>query len=120
MFTQAEEQFNVNAIFLLSLCAHESYWGKSKRACEQNNLTGYDVTGDEAQGKTFDSKEQSILTTAKMLGKEYLSVGGLFYVGKLDIYSVNSIYCPVGGNTWSDDIVSIADETVKKINKKQV
>ncbi|GAA0071776.1 hypothetical protein UT300003_33010 [Clostridium sardiniense] len=115
---KAEQKYSVNAIFLLSLTAHESYWGKSERAVKQNNLTGYNVTSDEAEGKNFNSKEHSIMATAELLGKEYLTPKGLFYTGGYDIYRVNAIYCPVGGNTWSDDIVSIAEESLNKINKQ--
>lgn len=117
-YVEAEKKYSVNAIFLLSLTAHESYWGKSPRAVNQNNLTGYDVTSDEAKGRNFNSKEHSILKTAELLGKEYLTPKGLFYTGGYDIYRVNSLYCPVGGTTWSDDIIAIAEESITKINKK--
>ena len=117
-YVKAEKEYGVSAIFLLALSAHESYWGKSDRAIYQNNLTGYDVTSDEAQGRSFYSKEYSILETAKLLGKEYLSKDGLFFGGSLDIYTVNKTYCPVGGTTWSDDIVNIANEAVEKIDRR--
>lgn len=116
-YVEAERKYGVSAIFLLALTAHESSWGKSYRAVYQNNLTGYNVTSDEAKGKKFASKESSILETAKLLGQEYLDKDGLFYTGSYDIYTINKTYCPVGGFSWSKDIVKIMNQTVDKINK---
>ena len=115
-YIEAENKYNVNAIFLLALSVHESFWGKSDRAINQNNITGYNVTSDSANGKDYNSKEECLLDTAKLLGEEYFSSKGLFYKGSLDIYTINKTYCPVGGYTWSDDIVNIANDSVLKIN----
>lgn len=116
-YFDAEKEYGVNAIFLISLTAEESSWGTSRRARYQNNMSGFEVYSDSSKGATFSSKYESILTTARLLKKEYLTAGGKYY-GGLDIYSVNKRYCPVNGYTWSRNISSIANSLVAKVNNR--
>lgn len=112
-YKQAEEYYGVNAIFLISLTAEESGWGRSRRALEDNNLSGFEVYNDSAQGARFNSKHDSIMITGKLLGNSYLKSDGKYYKGK-DIYSVNKTYCPVNGYSWSNNIINIANKLLER------
>lgn len=112
VFKDCEDTYNINAFFLAGLVAQESGWGSSHRAKYQNNLTGHAVYNDSAVGTTFNSQEESIYSTAKMLAKNYLTQGGKNYHGT-SIWNVNTDYCLYqdGSATdykWSDNISSIA------------
>lgn len=111
-YKKAEEEYGVNAIFLISLTAEESAWGKSRRAREDNNISGFEVYNDSAKGARFNSKHESIMTTGKLLGNLYLNTNGKYYKGN-DIYSVNKTYCPVNGYSWSNNIIKIANKLME-------
>lgn len=114
VFVDCEKIYNVNAFFIAALVAHESGWGKSDRTNYQNNLTGYAVYSDSAEGTTFSSKEECIYETAKLLRRYYLNSDGLYYNG-LSVRGVNTKYClskdrKTTDYNWSDNISSIAND----------
>ena len=91
--------------FLMGIAAHESAWGTSRRAREDNNLTGYGVTSDHAKGINKSTKEAGLLATAETLHEKYLTSGGSYYVGT-SAAAVNKHYC-VGGE-WAAAVVKNA------------
>ena len=97
-YVKAEEKYHVNAVFLMAIAAHESAWGTSRRAREDNNLTGYGVTSDRAKGINKSTKEEGLLLTAKTLHEKYLTPGGSYYTGT-SVEAVNAHYCV--GNEWA-------------------
>lgn len=104
-YVKAEEKYHVNAVFLMGIAAHESAWGTSRRAREDNNLTGYGVTSDHAKGINKSTKEAGLLATAETLHEKYLTLGGSYYVGT-SAAAVNKHYC-VGGE-WAAAVVKNA------------
>ena len=104
-YVKAEEKYHVNAVFLMGIAAHESAWGTSRRAREDNNLTGYGVTSDHAKGINKSTKEEGLLATAETLHEKYLTPGGSYYVGT-SAAAVNKHYC-VGGE-WAAAVVKNA------------
>lgn len=104
-YVKAEEKYHVNAVFLMGIAAHESAWGTSRRAREDNNLTGYGVTSDHAKGINKSTKEAGLLATAETLHEKYLTSGGSYYVGT-SAAAVNKHYC-VGGE-WAAAVVKNA------------
>lgn len=104
-YVKAEEKYHVNAVFLMGIAAHESAWGTSRRAREDNNLTGYGVTSDHAKGINKSTKEAGLLATAETLHEKYLTPGGSYYVGT-SATAVNKHYC-VGGE-WAAAVVKNA------------
>ena len=104
-YVKAEEKYHVNAVFLMGIAAHESAWGTSRRAREDNNLTGYGVTSDHAKGINKSTKEAGLLETAETLHEKYLTSGGSYYVGT-SAAAVNKHYC-VGGE-WAAAVVKNA------------
>lgn len=116
-YLRAEETYGVNAIFLMALTAEESAWGNSHRARTQNNMSGFAVYSTGATGAYFNTKEESIMRTARLLKEDYLTYGGQYHYG-YSSDSVNVRYCPDDGFNWSNNINKIANELVSKINSR--
>lgn len=118
IYIEAENVYGVNALFIAGITAEESGWGTSKRAVEDNNLTGLGVYSDSSVGINARTKRNNILMTAKLLKNEYLSPGGSYYNG-YSIRDVNTRYC-IGTNgttdyNWSVKITNIATNLLKKV-----
>lgn len=118
VYIEAENLYGVNALFLVGLTAQESGWGTSRRAVEDNNLTGFGVYSDSSKGINSHTKRGNILMTAKWLKEKYLTPGAILYNG-FGIRDVNVRYCiGVDGNSdfhWSENISKIASESLAKI-----
>jgi beta-N-acetylglucosaminidase len=108
-FIEAEKAYGINALFLTSLIAQESGWGESNRAKTQNNLSGYAVYSDSAEGKTFSSKHESIMATASLLRKNYVDSDG-----RHSIHAINKKYS--ADPKWASHITTIANKLVKEVN----
>ena len=97
----------------MGIAAHESAWGTSRRAREDNNLTGYGVYSDSAKGINKPSKEEGLLATAETLHERYLTPGGNYYEGT-SVADVNKHYCV--GNEWAGAVVGYAYQLMNKLN----
>lgn len=77
-FYYAEEQYDINGVFLAAIGVHESAWGTSSIARNKNNLFGfcaYDV--DPYNSATnFGTYAEGIDLVARVLKKNYLSPAG--------------------------------------------
>ena len=111
-FVEAEKQYGINAIFLASIAAHESGWGRSSLAINKNNLFGYKQAGGGGTFREFSSLEECILYVAQVLKNSYLTEGGKYYNGT-SVADVNVKYC--SGTDWAPQIDSIANSIVNKI-----
>lgn len=69
-FIQAEQETGINAVFLASVSALESGWGRSDVANEYNNLFGWSSNNGY---KHFESKEECILFVAHKIKELYLT-----------------------------------------------
>lgn len=105
-FIEAEQEYQVNAIFIISICALESGWGTSDRAIYDNNLTGFGVYSDDSEGINSDTKRGNILLTAKTLHNNYLTEGGSCYNG-VSVEAVSIKYC--ASDTWAGKITNIGN-----------
>ena len=119
-FINAEKKYGVNAIFLASLVATESDWNNSDRAKDgSNNITGHAVYSDLSRGSYFNSKEECIMSTGKLLGEHYLNSKGDYYNG-VSLWNVNQKYCLLPNKEvnpeWSKLINSISKDFINKIN----
>lgn len=115
---RAEKEYGVNAYFLLGIATLESGWGKSDRAKNHSNLTGYAVYTPASRGGRFDSREENILETARVLSKDYLTADGERYKG-LSVEDVNINYCWKDGHTdpdWSRQVKYLANNFIEKTN----
>ncbi|MBQ0124973.1 MAG: glucosaminidase domain-containing protein [Clostridiales bacterium] len=95
-FLQAEEDYEINACFLVSVAALESGWGRSKVAENKNNLFGWTRTGGGY--KEFDSFEHCIDWCAWKIRKKYINNG-------LDtIAEIAPVYCD---REWGEKVKEI-------------
>ncbi|MGM9949305.1 MAG: S-layer homology domain-containing protein [Lysinibacillus sp.] len=74
-----EEEYNVNALMVLSLAMHESDHGMSNHAQNLNNLFGLYVTDTNPLNKKFDSIEANILEYInQFIWKKYVPANAVF------------------------------------------
>lgn len=119
-YIEAEEMYGVNAYFIAAITGLESSWGTSNRAENSNNLSGFAVYNNTAEGRTFESKEHCVLETAKLLSEEYLNEDGKYYNG-VSAKAVNTKYCFLPDSsetdyTWYQKVTSIAIGLKNKAN----
>lgn len=112
-FIEAEQEHGINAVFLASIGALESGWGKSDYAQNRNNLFGYgayDSNPDNAFH--FSSKREGILTVGEKLSNNYLNSSGKYYNGSTPS-GVNVMYC--SQSDWAGKVVTIMNKIMDSI-----
>ena len=77
-FSRAEQEYGVNALFLISICEFESANGTSSLARNRNNLAGLGGSGNWA---SFSSFEDCVEYLAELLSSEYLNPDSSFFHG---------------------------------------
>ena len=115
-FYYAEEQYNINGVFLASIAVHESAWGTSSIARNKGNLFGYCAYDWDPYNSAskFNSYAEGIDMVARMLMKNYLNPSGTnlsdgslatgrYYCGKT-ISSVNVHYA--SDKNWANCVYS--------------
>lgn len=77
-FYYAEQQYNINGIFLASVAIHESAWGTSAMSKNKKNLFGYGAYDRDPSGNAyvFSSYSESIDLLARVFTKYYLNPKG--------------------------------------------
>lgn len=108
---QCEKDFGVNAFILTAILAEESGWGQSDRAVYQNNLSGYAVYDDYAEGAYFETRFDSVVATARLLAYDYGTVNGKYHTG-FSLDNVNSLYS--ANPEWSTNVNTIAYSLLMK------
>lgn len=108
-FVDAEELYGVNAFTMAAIVALESGFATSRRAIEDNNLTGFEVYTDESKGKLFSTQYESVIYTAKHLANNYLTKGAIYYEG-VSVDDVQIHYCPDEGKNkeWEVKVDKLA------------
>ena len=77
IFKEAEERYQINALYLIAHSALESSWGRSQIAKDKNNFFGiaaYDTTPYDS-AKSFDDVDKGILGAAKWIRENYIDNG---------------------------------------------
>lgn len=117
-FVEAEDKYGVNAFFLAGIVALESGFATSRRAIEDNNLTGYEVYTDKSKGKLFSSQRESILQTAKNLSENYLKHESTYYKG-LSVDAIQINYCPDEDfdKNWEGQVDYLSNSFLNTYNK---
>lgn len=118
-FIRAERETGVNALALAAIAAHESAWGESSLARQQNNFFGWGADGSGGF-ESFSSREENILTVSRGLRHNYLSRGGSLYYGR-DLEAVNTRYA--ADAEWHSKVAgqmkTIAQHAVKNPGEKR-
>lgn len=101
LFKQAEEGYNVNALFLVAVAIFESANGTSNKAISRKNCFGL-------RGKTFDTVDEGIDYVAMILSSD---TGYYYGRKKFTIEKVGKTYAPVydnpGNKRWIPSVISI-------------
>ena len=77
-FKEAEEDYDINGIFLAAIAIHESNWGNSQIANDKKNLFGFGAYDESPYESSFnfDDYAEGIDNVAKFLVNNYLNPPG--------------------------------------------
>lgn len=110
---KAENEYNINGLYLMGLCCLESAYGTSNFAVNRNNLVGWNANDENPNNASyFNSFEDCILKVAAKLKKNYLTEDGCYFNG----YSARAIdvkYC--SDKQHADKIVNIVNKLIKNV-----
>jgi len=111
----AEQNTNINGLFMLSHMAVESNWGKSEFAKTRNNFWGLGAyTTDPNHAFTFKSTKDCLDYYTNLLSTDYLKENGKWYGGGTTVHDVFVHYST--SDTPANEIAGIAeDETIVNI-----
>ena len=116
-FYYAEQEYELNGIFLAAVAIHESGWGTSNIAVQKNNLFGYMAYDSNAyySAKTFSTYSEGIDLLARVFVKYYLNPAGTeIYGGNIaegkyyngsTLQGVNTRYA--SDSSWASKIYSV-------------
>ena len=95
----AEQEYNVNGLYLLGIASLESGWGTSKLATKSNNIYGL-------VGMKFDSVDDCSEYMGRLIRESYIDKG------YDTLTKIQSKYCPSGGSKWVSDIKWCANKYI--------
>ena len=77
-FYYAEQQYNINGLFVAAVAIHESGWGTSSISLNKKNLFGYRAYDRDPYGNasSFDSYAEGIDLVARVFVKYYINPSG--------------------------------------------
>ena len=116
IFKEAEERYQINALYLIAHSAIESSWGRSQIAKDKNNFFGiaaYDTTPYDS-AKSFDDVDKGILGAAKWIRENYIDNGRTYLGNKAS--GMNGLY---GSDPyWGEKIASIMMRINSQLGEK--
>lgn len=117
-FAKAEQDYGVNAYYLIAHAAWESGWGESKLAKTKNNLFGFSAYDDSAysSASSFKTKSECIDTVAKFISEQYLNENGDHYNGP-NLKGMNKRYA--SDKNWAQGIADTISCLVQKSQTTQ-
>ena len=116
IFKEAEERYQINALYLIAHSALESSWGRSQIAKDKNNFFGiaaYDTTPYDS-AKSFDDVDKGILAAAKWIRENYIDNGRTYLGNKSS--GMNVLYA--SDPYWGEKIASIMMSINSKLGEK--
>ena len=116
IFKEAEERYQINALYLIAQSALESSWGRSQIAKDKNNFFGigaYDTTPYDS-AKSFDDVDKGILAAAKWIRENYIDNGGTYLGNKSS--GMNVLYA--SDPYWGEKIASIMMRINSQLGEK--
>lgn len=116
IFKEAEERYQINALYLIAHSALESSWGRSKIAKDKNNFFGiaaYDTTPYDS-AKSFDNVDKGILGAAKWIRENYIDNGRTYLGNKAS--GMNVLYA--SDPYWGEKIASIMMRINSQLGEK--
>ena len=116
IFKEAEERYQINALYLIAHSAIESSWGRSQIAKDKNNYFGiaaYDTTPYDS-AKSFDDVDKGILGAAKWIRENYIDNGRTYLGNKAS--GMNVLYA--SDPYWGEKIASIMMRINSQLGEK--
>lgn len=116
IFKEAEERYQINALYLIAHSALESSWGRSQIAKDKNNFFGiaaYDTTPYDS-AKSFDDVDKGVLGAAKWIRENYIDNGRTYLGNKSS--GMNVLYA--SDPYWGEKIASIMMSINSKLGEK--
>ena len=116
IFKEAEERYQINALYLIAQSALESSWGRSQIAKDKNNFFGigaYDTTPYDS-AKSFDDVDKGILAAAKWIRENYIDNGRTYLGNKSS--GMNVLYA--SDPYWGEKIASIMMRINSQLGEK--
>lgn len=116
IFKEAEERYQINALYLIAHSAIESSWGRSQIAKDKNNFFGiaaYDTTPYDS-AKSFDDVDKGILGAAKWIRENYIDNGRTYLGNKSS--GMNVLYA--SDPYWGEKIASIMMRINSQLGEK--
>ena len=116
IFKEAEERYQINALYLIAQSALESSWGRSQIAKYKNNFFGigaYDTTPYDS-AKSFDDVDKGILAAAKWIRENYIDNGRTYLGNKSS--GMNVLYA--SDPYWGEKIASIMMRINSQLGEK--
>ena len=116
IFKEAEERYQINALYLIAHSAIESLWGRSQIAKDKNNFFGiaaYDTTPYDS-AKSFDDVDKGILGAAKWIRENYIDNGRTYLGNKAS--GMNVLYA--SDPYWGEKIASIMMRINSQLGEK--
>ena len=116
IFKEAEERYQINALYLIAQSALESSWGRSQIAKDKNNFFGiaaYDTTPYDS-AKSFDDVDKGILGATKWIRENYIDNGRTYLGNKSS--GMNVLYA--SDPYWGEKIASIMMSINSKLGEK--
>ena len=114
-FLLAQQEQDVNVIFLVSIAVLESGWGTSDFGRMRNNLFGFGSYDNDTNATVyFNDRKEGIKKVAIALRRDYLNENGKYYNGAYP-KGVGVKYC--SEETWSSDISIIMNDIRDRITK---
>ena len=113
-FYNAEQEYQINGIFLAAIGIHESAWGTSQIAKNKNNLFGYGAYDRDPEGcaNEFETYADAINTVASALKANYLTETGSYYNGTT-AEAVNTRYA--SDEKWSEKVYKYMEYLYDKL-----
>lgn len=113
-FYNAEQEYQINGIFLAAIGIHESAWGTSQIAKNKNNLFGYGAYDRDPEGcaNEFETYADAINTVASALKNNYLTETGSYYNGTT-VEAVNTRYA--SDEKWSEKVYKYMEYLYDKL-----
>ena len=105
-FWQAEQDYNINCLFLMAIGANESAYGTI--CFRKNNMFGFG-------GKGYATKADNIDAVAKTLANKYLRTGASLYHGKT-VDAVHTSYA--SSSVWDDHVINYMHKFYNTISPK--
>jgi beta-N-acetylglucosaminidase len=111
----AEKEYSVNGIFIISVAQLESGYGTSYLARTKNNLFGLNAWGNSSREITknaysYSTKDLCVQAFSRIIRENYLNKG------KTTIKTISVNYCE-NSLSWYNKICILMDRNIKKINE---